>query len=326
MKITDLAIVFVIIALPFFVITGFRLDDQKTASRLEMKYDAALRTAVQDAAKMLSMNEKQDYEAQYQSDKYFRANKEMAVDTFFKTLELNFGIRDDPIARGALRAYIPALVIVDYDGYYIYSFEEFIGKDGAVHSKQLFSPKKPYGYADAEGNSFAFTLDSHVRVYEAGTKSWHEGIQTDLSGSAAISLLQNAEHFEQVRQRVIVDAIEQDLARIMNKHNRVATRYGITYMFTLPYIPREEWNNTINDIGIIAFMQGIPVGDQAYNNYALGGGRLVRKPVIYGIIENGIKYYYRSDCALPAEIEETFASEKEAASHGYFPKRCINVP
>ncbi|MDK8181840.1 hypothetical protein [Paenibacillus sp. UMB4589-SE434] len=326
MKITNLALIFVLIVVPMFLIMGFRIDDQKTVNRLELQYDAALRTAAQDAAKMLSLNEKQDFEVQYQSLKYFRANKEMAVDTFFKTLVLNFRLKEDPIGQGVLKAYIPAIVIVDYDGYYTYAVEEYRNARGVLEAKHVFSPKKPYAYSDSVGRSYAFTLDDYVRVYDPTLRTWYEGYRADLSTSVSVDLLQQADTFEQVRQRVIVDTIQQDLARVINKHNQYVTRYGITYMFSLPSISQEEWNNTINDIGMIAFLQGIPVGDQAYNNYALGGGRLVRKPVIYGVQENGIKYYYRSDCAFTATIEETFVNEKEAAAHGYYPKRCLNVP
>ena len=99
------------------------------------------------------------------------------------------------------------------------------------------------------------------------------------------------------------------------------TKSGVSYTFKLPLIPKEDWVNTI-DIGIMAFIQGIPIGDQFYNNYAFGGGRLIKNPVIYGAIDpqTGLKYYYRDSCSYPYRIEEAFSSEKEVACW-IFPER-----
>lgn len=326
MKITNLAIAFVLIIVPFFVVSDLRVSSMNKVLQLEDHYDTALKTASQDASVILNMNPLQEFEASYQSNKFFKANKELGVDSFFRTLYMNFNVEDDPIGQGNLASYVPAIVVVDYDGYWIYAMSEYTGNDGSIVYKHVWRPKKTYAFTDDQDNSINFTLDSYLRVYDATERKWYEGFREDLQDQTNISILDDPEQFEQKRRSIIVSSIQDDLAYFIDKHNEYATRYGISYTFTLPQIPQEEWTNSINDIGLMAFIQGIPMGDQFYNNYAFGSGRLVRKTDIYGAVDDstGYKYYFRSSCNYPYRIEETFESEKLAASAGYYPLECFN--
>ncbi|NGZ74502.1 hypothetical protein [Saccharibacillus alkalitolerans] len=323
MKITSFSIIFVMIFFPIFRIASMHLDDQDEALRLSGRYNAILKEAVRDAGYVLNDTAEQDYQPGYGSKKFFRANKERAVDTFYRSLALNFGAEDDPVALGALAGYIPAIAVIDYDGYFIYATESFVDSSGQTRLKAVWSPKKPYAYSDAEGNTIQFTLDSFVKSYDKETATWIQGFREEIASRTTIKLLQNAETFENVRRRAIVNAVQDDLAYAINRHNQYATRYGIDYVFTLPQVSKEDWDNGIDDIGIAVFLQGIPVGDRSYNNYAFGSGRLVRSKTVYGAVDpvSGIRYYSREPAELPAGIEETFESEKEAASSGYFPIR-----
>ncbi|AWP25196.1 MULTISPECIES: hypothetical protein [Paenibacillus] len=326
MKITNFAIIFILIFFPFYLILDLHISDQHEVNKLNEIYSAALRTAVQDSSAMLNQNELQEYEAGYQSPKYFNANKEIAIDTFFRTMYLNFEVDNDYIGQGALASYIPAVGIIDYKGFHIYAFSEYQNSEGQTIFKHMWRPQKPYSFADNKGNSVNFTLDQYVYAFDASTKSWIEGYQPELQGRTNIDILNNPDLFESVRRSTIVKTVQTDLAYYINKHNEYASHYGVTYNFKLPEIPMEDWTNTIDDIGVLAFVQGIPIGDQYYNNFAFGGGRLVKQPVIYGAVDQqtGLKYYYRDSCSYPYRIEEAFSSEKEAAAAGYFPKECFN--
>lgn len=325
MKIINWAILFVCIFLPFFLVMDVHTADLKTVAALNQQYTKALRTAAQDAGVILNLNELQEYEAEYQSDKYFKVNKELAIDTFFQTLYLNFGVNNDPIGQGALAAYIPAVVVMDYDGYYLYVMTEYTDASGEKNYKHMWRPKKPYAFADDAGNSFNFTLDEYVHVYDAASKTWVKGLRQDVMKKTNASLLKDTASFDAKRRSTIVKRIQEDLAYFINQHNEFSTRNGIHYTFKLPSIPQEEWVNSINDIGMLAFIQGIPVGDQFYNNYAFGGGRLVKKTVINGGVDErtGMKYYYQSGCNYPYRVEETFDSVRDAAAAGYYPRECV---
>lgn len=318
-----LAIVAALILFPLFKIQEFRIADQKHVLTTEMRYDAAIHAAVDDAAISLMINVEQEQESRYDSLKRVKLNREEGIRSFYRTLYTNFGVAEDSNGQAMLDIFIPAIVMIGYDGYYIYADEEFINEKGETEIRHVWSIKKPYAYQDNAGNSIAFTLDNYVVAYDQVNKTWVKGFQREVGETTAIPLLQPNSMFEQVRRQTIVSLIQEDLRYYLQKHNRYAMQLGITYTFTLPTISQEEWNNTIDDVGVIAFLQGIPIGDQHYNNYALGGARLVKTSRYQGIQANGVKYYYReSDCASSLPTIETFYSEKEAALQGYYPLSC----
>lgn len=328
MKITDWAIIFVLLVTPMLWLGSLHIENAREMNRLDIRYTTALKTSAQDGGQALNRNELQRFENGYGSDKWMRADKEQALAAFLRTMYVNFDVADDWVGQQALHAFIPAVVVIDYDGYYVYAARagsEYDQESSLIHH---WGDKKPYVYADAGGNSIAFTLDSYVTVYDAAEKRWLSGRQDELKDETVIPLLQDNLRFEAVRRSAIVHSIEQDLEQAIHLHNDYAARQGVRYTFTLPTISQEEWNNTLDDVGIIAFLQGIPVGDRYYNNYALGGGRLVRSSTILGIVDlvTGMKYYERDSCATVKDgrylIEEVFSSEQAAAAKGYFASQC----
>ncbi|OAB44543.1 hypothetical protein [Paenibacillus glacialis] len=321
--ITKLAIFSVLILFPSFVINNINLEHQRQSLITELRYNRAIDTATQDAAKALLTNSTQREETQYETLKKVKINKEEAVQTFFHTLFLNFGVFNDEDGQGVLKNYVPALIIVGYDGYYIYSWDEYTNASGEKELKHVWSPKKPYSYSDIHGNTFAFTLDDYVTVNRNVDQKWFEGFRSEIVLEASVSLLNDSNTFDHVRRTSIVNSIQQDLEYYINKYNNYTKRHGVAYTFTLPLISQEEWNNTINDVGVLAFVQGIPMGEKYYNNYALGGSRVVKRPIYNGIIANGHKYYYsRNACVSSYTTEEVFTTEKDAAANGYIPLDC----
>ncbi len=324
MKITtNLTLVFVLILLPYFIINNINVTHNRQNVILETRYNHAMDTATQDAAKALIINGSQGAESQYEFQKRLRINKEEAVQTFFNSLYLNFDVFDNSAGQGVINSYVPVILIVGYDGYYVYYMDEFTNATGEKELKHVWSPKKPYAHSDQNGNTFGFTLDDFVTVNRNTDQQWFEGFRGEIAGTASIPLLNDASTFDQVRRASIVNPIQKDLEHYINMYNNFAKRNGVAYTFTLPLISQEEWNNTINDVGVLSFVQGMPMGEKYYNNYALGGSRVVKKPIYNGIIANGRKYYYsRNSCTSSFTTEEVFSSEKDAASNGYIPLDC----
>jgi len=325
MKITDWAMIFVLIASPYLWVLHLHTGDLREAHQLQLRYTSALRTAVQDAAHALNLNELQYYETGYGSAKFMRTDKEEALSAFIETLSIHLGIENDPIAQRAMLAYIPVIAVIEYDGFSIYAVHE--SKEAGTGESDLshrWRPKKPYVYTDQSGNSIAFTLDNRVTAYESRSGGWLRGRQSELSLATAIPLLQDAEAFEQVRRATIVRTIEENIAGYMNRHNEYAARIGVNYLFTLPALSQEDWTNTLNDIGVIVFVQGIPVGDRYYNNYAFGGGRLVQSKLLVGGIDvtTGLHYVFREGCPPRYRIEQAFTNRRDAAAKVYFENTC----
>lgn len=323
MRWIEWAIVGALLFLPFATINRIETDALRRTLLTELQYDAALDAAVDDAASQLIGNANQQREAQYDSDKRIALNKEDAISAFYRTLDAGFGIAGDPVVQGVLHRYIPAIVIVGYDGFYVYTEQEWTGADGRTIMQPVWGAKKPYAYTDASGNSLSFTLDQEVLAFDAASGSWREGLRQDIRQQTSIPLLQDAELFEQTRRSTIVRAIQEELAYWINQYNETISRSGFSYVFTLPLISDEDWSNSIDDVGVLAFLQGIPMGTKQYNSYALGGSRMLKQEAIIGARKGTMQVYFRSSCGFAYPREEVFASEQAAARKGYMPLSCL---
>ena len=91
-----------------------------------------------------------------------------------------------------------------------------------------------------------------------------------------------ASEFNELRRETIINLITAVLREEFNEHNIYADSMGLTYNFNIPEIGRDQWNNTIDDISVLAFFQGMPLGNELYyNNYSLGGARIVQAKYLY---------------------------------------------
>lgn len=344
------ALVFVIIAYALISIKNFETVQMKRVEHLGLRYNWAIDTATDDAALVLAkdkilFNKSKD-----------KVNKELAVETFFRTLELNFGIEEgsnvftntidtdsndeyfinygDKNSRMIdreflnnsfkqyLRTYVPCILVIDYDGYYISSLQEYT-HNGNTRIEHLFGPKKYFSHLSKDGNIINFTVEDKVSLIKANTYQYETGTREEIGNTTGDSLLLDPVLFEDIRRTTITTAIENDLHRVIGNHNKLANMYGINYVFTLPTVEDEEWNNVIDDIGVVTFIQGIPMGSKRYNNYAFAGGRVTKAPIYYGafVEKNGstIWVYHRNECISLAEHHEVFYSKESAAKEGYFP-------
>lgn len=324
MKITDWSLIFVIILLPLCVMAGWNTGQLRQTRVLEIQYTTALRTAVQDAGIVLTRNYLQADEYGYASDKQSRVNKDEALSILQSSLGYNLGIADDPAAMDALMLYIPAIVIIDYDGYYMYELADKMDGSMILGSSHQWTPKKPFVYEGEQGHSAAFTLDDQVSVIDHLTGERIQGRRGELPDNLFPDLLSDAEKFEQLRRSTIVRSIEQDLSRAIEGHNTVVRQLGWTYLFTMPTISQEDWSNTLDEPGILAFLQGIPAGVSRFNNYALGGGRVVRSQGLLAGRDpiSGLPYVSSEICSLPFAAEEVYAHKRDAAEAGYYEWNC----
>ncbi|MBU5672499.1 hypothetical protein [Paenibacillus brevis] len=324
MKITDWSLIFVIILLPLCVVTGWNTAQLRQARVLEIQYTTALRTAVQDAGVVLTRNYLQADEYGYASDKQSRVNKEEALSVLRSSLGYNFGIADDSAALDAFMLYIPAIIVIDYDGYYMYELADEMDGSNVIQSSHQWMPKKPFIYEDKQGYSAAFTLDDQVAVIDHQTGEQIQGKRGELPHVLLPDLLSDPVQFDQLRRSAIVHSIEQDLSRAIESHNTVVRQLGWTYLFTMPTISQEDWSNTLDEPGMLVFLQGIPAGVSRFNNYALGGGRVVRaKEFLAGKDPvSGFPYASSRICNLPFAAEEVYVHRRNAAEAGYYEWNC----
>jgi len=147
----------------------------------------------------------------------------------------------------------------------------------------------------------AYTIDPNWPARHLGFL-YAEDANQDYEYDEYRNVIASASDFHLFRRETIINLITSVLTEEFNEHNYYTKMLGITYEFNLPDIAREDWNNTIDDISVLAFFQGMPIGyDSYYNNYALGGTRIVQATYIYAETvwdENGDEHqvYHKEYC------------------------------
>lgn len=291
MKITKFAIVFsflfVALALPYYI----ESLEVSAATETLLRYENALNNAVDDAI---------DAMVEVDTMSKIVINKDDAVETFFHSLFANLGMWNDSTAQERLQLYVPAILLTEQDGYYIYHSTLFNDGEGEGYRWE-WTEKRPYS-AEIDGNIYRFTMSELLTYYDKASGKIVEGYREDLAKVfPANDVLRDKEVFEAQRRFCIVDAIRNDLRIFVNEHNTIAKRYGITYQFILPYIDNEEWYRTVDDVSLLAVFQGYPYysgGELGrFNKYAFGGARISKADWFYITIEGTDRYYHRSECS-----------------------------
>ena len=396
MKLQHYAIVFLIVILPFSIICRSKMTNYSLMLKDQVRLNNVIDSATQDALDMLV--ELNDEFQMLDLDERFDITQTLAeesVKSFFQTLAINFNM---PYIHGTTEnyfsMYVPAIVIVAYDGFFIYSVD-----DTPTGFSYQMSPKIPYAYFDeATGTLVHFTLGNYVTLYtndnvykgnltcnykeealalynewsaltlqelSESTKEMSVLIEAliqesnglgyslvpnflipDSSGdSDTIPLLKDydrltdnqntsettvavASKFHEIRRETIITLIRETLQQEINDHNTYASILGSTYDFALPQIANDEWTNSINDISVMSFIQGMKIGtNMYYDNYALSGSRITQTDYYYSTNETN-KYYHHSTCSKvqsyfdgdpTSPVDNIFITREQAAGAGYFP-------
>ena len=115
MKVQNLAIIFLVVAIPLIMILSYYLDLQRDTLELQSVYDTKLSEATKEAIKSFEVNTV-DWTNKKQND---RSTTVAMINTFITSLANNLNISGT--ARELMENYIPAIAATMYDGYYIYA-------------------------------------------------------------------------------------------------------------------------------------------------------------------------------------------------------------
>lgn len=412
MKILHWAFIFVAIILPVSIICRVTVNSKYAALKDEVRINNAIDTATKDAIDQIIAVSGFDYDDEFGD--VINVTPSLAqesINTFFHTLAVNynipFKISDTTVIEGNssesyiknyFAPYVPAVIVIAYDGFYVYSQElktyrnssnqletgyiyelstkipytcEYTLGNGRkctvgytlgndiyfYYDKKCYSGKLNYNtledirkeytenYSEYEKETIPYltddmsiilySMDSELRIPkelmpESGVTNFLQDYTKDENGNYVVG------PFHEARRKVIIDIISKCLREEINvEHNRFASIVGATYDFYLPEISNDDWINSIDDISIMAFVQGIPIGtlDGTYfNNFALGGSRIVKKDFIYGnkvysdYSHQDIPLYHKSNCELLKDTsgdfenyDNIFTSEEDAVAAHYLP-------
>jgi len=122
MKLQNLVIIFLALALPVIIILSVYVNYQVDTAALRERYNDALLNAAHETIAAFQINTTNDEYSDVADSKM--RDIQAALNTFGETLATEVGASGS--SRSIMMAYVPALVFTLYGGYYIYSPTERI--------------------------------------------------------------------------------------------------------------------------------------------------------------------------------------------------------
>lgn len=326
-----------------YVNVSFTIKSQELEMYYQKVIDVAIEDAVYEMKEVENSDKEIDYGYSGTSNKKININAQVGVDTFFNTLYKNLDIDGNEAAESYLQLFVPAVAIIDYNGVQVSSNQQFqkINEDGTEETmtKHVLSPKRYYTYTysiirngveysfvdgiPSDGNivsthTIEFTMDDYIThrgydysinedismtsfylddsknndVLTAGTTSEEAKLRSDL-----------VSHLLDIRKSIIVDTVTEELNQAVNSNNKYARNAGVTYTFSFPATSQDEMYNAIENVGMIAFVQGISVGNKYLNSKSYGVAALEQTTRYYFTAPNEKSKYqmnlYHKDLSCP---------------------------
>jgi hypothetical protein len=322
---------FLVIALPLVFAHDARQDAYDNGVNLQKQYADEFQAAVDDGGVYLGRLESQQVTTAVHYDEEKQIDLDMdLLNVFYQNLALKFGIETDPIAIQNLKIHMPAMVLFRYNGYVLITLEDAANSNVQKEISPVFWPIRPYTYTLQNGNVLYFTLDDKATVYDKTLNVFYQDDFTALKSLTVLDPLDTLAKFREVRQNTITANVEQDLGGAINRHMELIKKMGLNLQFS---IPRGLGEQSIQDIGFMAFVQGYPLTNgELFDGYSFGGSSVVRRKSLVGTYPtnnlHGKRVAYGQSC-LPSSgvtIIESLFDTIEAVKKGYFINDCSKLP
>lgn len=109
----------------------------------------------------------------------------------------------------------------------------------------------------------------------------------------------SASTFNQHRIAVIKNAIETNLIAAINSYNSNASSFS----YAMPRLTEEDWDRVVNNVCMISFMQGMPLGTKYFNDYVVipndKNNEFVDNDALYLLTDDG--KYHLANCPYLVE-------------------------
>lgn len=362
MKTTDFAMIFIAIVLPIIIVVYVDVSLLLKKEEQTLYYKNIIDSAITDATYAMKNVEGQEQNNDYGysglTEKRVTVNAKTAVDTFFNSLYDNFQINGDKTSESYLKEHVPALAVIDYNGIYVYSLDEYKNSTG-TYIDHILKPKRYFTYVYAIGKTskklisleeiektynmgnpnleyftVLFTMDDLIGIVDdkSGVISWFYledknnneklyGDNSDYSG-----LIEDiVRHLKLQRSKTISAIVSKEMSYAVNSHNMYSE---VDYDFTFPDIAISDWEEMVGSVGVLAFIQGINLGNVKLDYVAHGvSGLKVTDRYYASIATAGVSetnYYHNSnECIYYLESNKSFKgyymNKIDAATDGYYP-------
>ncbi|MEG0281567.1 MAG: hypothetical protein RR922_01195 [Clostridia bacterium] len=242
--------------------------------------------------------------------------------------------------------------------YFSYSYKLKVNGPGNAHVYEIVPSTTPSGGAISDKiYTVNFTLNNYITYIATEDEpnlelkkgeNLKRFMQDTLMTKALFGGVSDEAYYEDlykqldaIRRQTIVNIVADEVSYAINKHNTFASSFNTTYRFNFPAISEDDWYATVQDTGILAFVQGMAVGNKFINHYSYGLSKLSYSQKywptekcsnldFFGITGPGAlmrydKLYHKDKtCSVYKQTTKvtspvSFSTRYEAASGGYSP-------
>ena len=119
MKLSNIAVIFIVIALPVLLILGYYISLQIDTINMQTAYNTKLLESTKEAVEAFEINTVEWNEEHSNTADSKRRDVVASINTFTTSLANNLGVAGT--SKDYMMSRIPAIAYTLYDGYYIYS-------------------------------------------------------------------------------------------------------------------------------------------------------------------------------------------------------------
>ncbi len=293
--------------LVLYINITFTIKAEEQEMYYQNMIDAAVDDASYEMKQVESEDKQIDYGYSGTENKKINVNAKVGVDSFFNSMYTTLGIKGNKSAESYFNLFVPAVAVVEYDGVRVSQNETVNSTDGGTQVQRVLRPKRYFSYtytiariggeyviADAtqetnvvSKHTIDFTMDERV-THRGYDYIYNEEIPTETfyltdakNNDSLISGVADSQIKDELKSRlvsnlldmrktVIANVISSELSYSTNANNLYARQASISYTFTFPATTEDEMYNMVDGVGIIAFVQGISLGNRYLNTKALG--------------------------------------------------------
>ena len=266
-------------------------------------------------------------------------SRNKAIQAFFDVYNSGFNYNSEA-SRESAKYHIPAMFLVDWDGYYIAYMQKYKNAGQTYYTQQVTEKNT---WTEVYGDYIVnYRLDDQVTVYFGGrtyTGTYKEVYKKLGNPNVASSdntsfkngrpqnmkFMSDSTKFQQERTTVITEQLNEQVVYYVNTKNVFYNTYDANYIITLP-TSKDAGNASILDKpSLIAFSQGSEkLTVNGYTSiYTYTASDLLSAERYYIQADsNGVKYYHEKDCP---ELTKSSSSGtmNECAKEGAQPHDCV---
>lgn len=227
-------------------------------------------------------------------------SRETAIDSFYQQLNKSLGFAGSRENLSFL--YVPFVVLVDNDGYYV-SYQT-VDKDSDGNSFDDIVISNKYTFtSNYSGYHVRFFQNNTVNVSDLNGKSYtgtYDEIYNELGQPLVLHFMSSLDSFLNEKRTVIVGLIEDELTYLIKTHNTGMNDNGWEYSLSLPATDGDNQARLLDAPSVIAFYQGEQKNTtEGYINVYAFAGSIIDDASMYfeEYDTNGDLYYHKKGCS-----------------------------